>query len=625
MSGIDDILPPADGSDGSDGSTGRRSRRRADCTERDATRRPLWKRKRLWIPVGVIGVLVIGTAVSAALILPRVDTVQSELRDALPLSDQVQTALLAGDIDTAKTGAAELRDHTAKAAEAADDGVLGAYEWIPFVGPNLHAARVLASTSDRLATDVVTPATEVSLSAFTPVLGRIDLDGIRSLGQTVQTASDGLAGARAELDTIDRDSLWAQVADDVDRMDDTLTSTEDTASTFREVTGVLPDLLGADGARNYLLMFQNNAEVRSTGGNPAALVLLTVEDGTVRIAKQASSNDFPRNVRQGDVPDETVRLIEPRSDRFEQNITMFPDFPTSGALAKSYWEANIGDRVDGVLSFDPIALSYLLEATGPITLATGDQLTAENAVPTLLGAVYSQYPDYLAQDRYFASAASTIFAKLVTDTPPVVPLVTAIDRAIDERRLLMWSTVPEEQTLIEGGPLSGALPDDNTDQTAIGLYFNDIGSGSKMSYYLRSGSRIQAETCGDTTTYTVSVDMTSIAPVDAATSLPRYVTGLDGKAKGRQFDDLLVYGPVGSTVTGWKTDADLTTEEARGTDMGRGMIRIRTELAPQDTKTVDVTFTMPTSDDQGPLEVRHTPLVRPLESEITQVPCSTGG
>ncbi len=246
-------------------------------------------------------------------------------------------------------------------------------------------------------------------------------------------------------------------------------------------------------------------------------------------------------------------------------------------------------------------------------------------MPTLLGAVYSQYPDYLAQDRYFASAASTIFAKLVTDTPPVVPLVTAIDRAIDERRLLLWSTVPEEQTLIEGGPLSGALPDDNTEQTAIGLYFNDIGSGSKMSYYLRSASRIQAETCGDTTTYTVSVDMTSIAPADAATSLPRYVTGLDGKAKGRQFDDLLVYGPVGSTVTGWKTDADLTTEEARGTDMGRGMIRIRTELAPQDTKTVDVTFTMPTPDDQGPLEVRHTPLVRPLESDITQVPCSTGG
>ena len=623
MTGPETTGDPAEGADRRD-RTARAGR--ADRGDRsDRPRRPLWKRKRLWIPVGVVVLAVVGVGVSAALILPRVDTVQSELRAALPLSDQVQASLLAGDVDAAKSGAAELREHTAAAAEAADDGVLAAYEWVPAVGPNLHAARVLASATDRLATDVVTPATEVSLSAFTPVLGRIDLDGIRSLGETVDTASRGLAGARSEVDAIDRDALWAQVRDDVDLMDETLSSTQATADTFAEVTGALPDLLGADGARNYLLMFQNNAEVRSTGGNPAALVLLTVEDGAVRIAKQASSNDFPRNVRQGDVPDEPVRLVEPRSDRFEQNITMFPDFPTSGALAKSYWERYIGDRVDGVMSFDPIALSYLLEATGPITLATGDVLDAQNAVPVLLGAVYSQYPDYLAQDRYFASAAGTIFAKLVTDTPPVVPLVTALDRAIDERRLLMWSTVPEEQSLIEGGPLSGALPDDNAEQTSIGLFFNDIGSGSKMSYYLRSASRIQAETCADTTTYTVDVDMTSIAPLDAATSLPRYVTGLDGVAKGRQFDDLLVYGPVGSTVTGWSTESDLTTEEARGTDMGRGMIRIRTELAPQDTKTVRVTFTMPAADDAGPLEVRHTPLVRPLEADITQVPCSTGG
>jgi hypothetical protein len=587
--------------------------------------RPLWRRKRLWIPVGVVGVAAVAVGVSAALILPRVDTIQGELRAALPLSEDVQSSLLAGDVETAKAGAAELRDHTAKASEASQDGVLAAFEWVPVVGPNLHAARVLASASDRLATDVVTPATEVSLAAFTPVLGSIDLAGIDSLGQTVATASTGLAGARTELDDVDRDALWPQVADDVELMDDTLRTTQETADTFSCVTGILPDLLGAEGPRNYLLMFQNNAEVRATGGNPAALVLLTVEDGSVRIADQASSNDFPRNVRQGAVPDETVRLVEPRSDRFEQNITMFPDFPTSGALAKAYWERYIGDRVDGVLSFDPVALSYLLEATGPITLETGDVLDAQNAVPTLLGAVYAQYPDYLAQDRYFASAASTIFAKLVTDTPPVVPLVAALDRAIEEHRLLMWSTVPEEQALIGGGPLSGALPADNAGQTTIGLFFNDIGPGSKLGYYLRSGARVESSTCGDTTTYTVAVDMTSIAPLDAATSLPRYVTGLDGISKGRQFNDLLVYGPVGSTVSDWSTDADLLTEEARGTDGGRGMIRIRSELAPQETKAVQVTFTMPASDDAGPLEVRNTPLVRPLDSVVTEVPCTTGG
>ncbi|WP_414172819.1 DUF4012 domain-containing protein [Clavibacter tessellarius] len=213
----------------------------------------------------------------------------------------------------------------------------------------------------------------------------------------------------------------------------------------------MPALLGADGARNYLLMFQNNAEVRSTGGNPAALVLLTVEDGAVRIAKQASSNDFPRNVRQGDVPDETVRLVEPRSTGSSRTSRCSPT-PRLRRAREGVLGAVLGDRVDGVLSFDPIALSYLLEATGPITLATGDVLDAQNAVPVLLGAVCWPVPDELPRaGPLLRDAAGTIFAKLVTDTPPVVPLVTALDQAIDERRPSCGARCPRSRRSSRAG------------------------------------------------------------------------------------------------------------------------------------------------------------------------------
>ncbi|WP_414171321.1 hypothetical protein [Clavibacter tessellarius] len=175
MTGPETTGDPAEGADRRD-----RTARAGRADRGDRPRRPLWKRKRLWIPVGVVVLAVVAVGVSAALILPRVDTVQSEPpRRPAALRPGAGVAL-AGDVDAAKSGAAGLREHTAAAADAADDGVLAAYEWVPAVGPNLHAARVLASATDRLATDVVTPATEVSLSAFTPVLGRIDLDGIRS-------------------------------------------------------------------------------------------------------------------------------------------------------------------------------------------------------------------------------------------------------------------------------------------------------------------------------------------------------------------------------------------------------------------------------------------------------------
>ncbi len=44
----------------------------------------------------------------------------------------------------------------------------------------------------------------------------------------------------------------------------------------------MPAFLGADGDRNYLYVFQNNAEVRSTGGLPGNISLVHASDGRVR-------------------------------------------------------------------------------------------------------------------------------------------------------------------------------------------------------------------------------------------------------------------------------------------------------------------------------------------------------
>lgn len=52
-------------------------------------------------------------------------------------------------------------------------------------------------------------------------------------------------------------------------------------------------MLGGDGPRHYLLMFQNNAEERASGGNPASMAMITVDDGRVTLGRQASSSDFP--------------------------------------------------------------------------------------------------------------------------------------------------------------------------------------------------------------------------------------------------------------------------------------------------------------------------------------------
>ena len=59
---------------------------------------------------------------------------------------------------------------------------------------------------------------------------------------------------------------------------------------------------------------------------------------------------------------------------------MFPDFPTAARLAQAMWERAFGVKVDGVISLDPVALSYMIGATADVTLANGEVLTEENVV-----------------------------------------------------------------------------------------------------------------------------------------------------------------------------------------------------------------------------------------------------
>ena len=174
-------------------------------------------------------------------------------------------------------------------------------------------------------------------------------------------------------------------------------------------------MLGADGPRDYLVLFQNNAEWRSLGGIPGAMALLHTDDGAMTprragVVGGLSASTTSRCCRSAT---RSRRSTASAPGKWIQNVTQVPDFAVSGALAREMWaREHGGQQVDGVIALDPVALSYLLEATGPVTLPTGDVLTSENAVPLLLNEVYQRYEDPADQDAFFAAAAATVFDAL---------------------------------------------------------------------------------------------------------------------------------------------------------------------------------------------------------------------
>ena len=488
------------------------------------------------------GGVVFAAVLGGLLILAVVATVWIGVRGALAyghLRDAQQTAAAVrenlADPATASDAIASLAADTGAAHAMTSDPVWNLAEGLPWVGPQLAAVATVAESLDGVTSTALRPLSEVAASfqvdALKPQDGQLDLAPLQQISGAAQTASDGVGAAAASVSSIDRTALIAPVRAAVDEVDALLVEAGTATDALARATQLIPSMLGADAPRDYLVLFQNNAEWRSLGGIPGAMALIHTEGGAISLAAQESSSDYPR-YDDAVLPlgDEITAIYGERPGRWIQNVTQLPDFAISGALAREMWaRQHGGQQVDGVIALDPVALSYLLEATGPITLPTGDVLAPDNAVQLLLNDVYSRYTRPADQDAFFAMAAAAVFEKLSGGDVDPAALVGALTRAGDEDRLLLWSTHENEQSVLEGTTLAGGLPVSDDEAARFGVYVND-GTGSKMDFYQNAKTALEWSSCtldaaGTATGDAVlTVTIGNTAPADAA-SLPAYITG----------------------------------------------------------------------------------------------------
>ncbi|WP_173922347.1 DUF4012 domain-containing protein [Agromyces sp. Marseille-P2726] len=584
-----------------------------------ATKRPLIRSARLWVPVGIV-VVIVGLGIVGMLLANRAFAAKDALEAAIPLAEQTQQQLAAGDNEGAKATAQQVTEYAAEARKQTDDPLWRSLEWVPVAGPNLQAVRVASASVDELVSDAVLPATEVSVEALKPQGGAIDVAAVEQLAQTVGTAASSVRNVAAELERLDRPALIGPVADGIAKLDRVVAELTPTLDAADKTLKLLPAALGADGPRNYLMLFQNNAESRGTGGNPAAIVMVNVTDGVISIAQQASSADFANNRPEPIVAidPETEALYGDKIGRFMQDITLTPDFTESAEIMRAWWAETFGTQVDGVVSFDPVGLSYLLGATGPVTLPTGETLTSENAVSQLLNEVYFRY-EAEEQDAFFAGAAATVFEVLRSGSGDMSALVESLGRAIDEGRLMYVPSDAAEAEYIADTRVSGTLPVDNTGQTIVGVYVDDITEG-KLDYYAKLAVDATSDQCtADAPTFTTTATFASTLDPAAVEDLAEYISPARFFEKGWISTDLVLYGPVGSTFSSATVDG-APAEATALPHLGRPAVKVNILNGPGESHTVAATFTG-AAGEYGPLEVWHTPMVQPTDVTVSMPGC----
>ncbi|HEY3340097.1 MAG TPA: DUF4012 domain-containing protein, partial [Propionicimonas sp.] len=348
--------------------------------------------------------------------------VKNELEAAQGAVSSVQSG---GDTKTAITSIAT---HARAAVVAAHDPVWHFAEGTPYAGDNLRAVRLASESLEALSADLAVPV----LNAFGnpgdgPVLGRVV--------PLMQAAAPRVDELTREITEVQKSpSLVAQVRGGVDQVAQVL-------EVAKPALELVPRLLGSDGPKNYLMAALNNAELSGPGGVAASQTLIRADHGKIAITRQADSSNYKYN-QVVDVPldPSTTDILGDFMLRMPNTAVSRPDFPTSAKLLKAFWQRDIhNDQIDGVFSIDPIALSHVFEATGPITLSTGDKATSQNIVRLLLKDTYSRYEDPAKGDAFFKEVAMAVFDKVSKGQFDLRKMLSAVQAGIAGGSVMFWS------------------------------------------------------------------------------------------------------------------------------------------------------------------------------------------
>jgi hypothetical protein len=296
-----------------------------------------------------------------------------------------------------------------------------------------------------------------------------DLVGLMASSRTDVTAvADAMQAAQRELDAMPR-GLVSQLADARNQVVDELQRVQPTLDSYLRVQDQLPDMLGMNGPRRYLVLAEDPAELRPSGGFIGVYGLVTFDQGrlTERTFRNTLLLDFAPGPPYVKPPTGLGNhLLGTKYSWQLADAGWSPDFPTAAQKALELYTLESGDsRIDGVIALNTYAIDLVLGVTGPITVPEyGVTFTAGQTTMTALA--NTRQPTDPSTDRkaILASFGSELLnAMMATPTARWPDLLTALTDAASQRQLMAWTKDAGAEALISWAGWDGAVRQDGGD------------------------------------------------------------------------------------------------------------------------------------------------------------------
>ncbi len=139
---------------------------------------------------------------------------------------------------------------------------------------------------------------------------------------------------------------------------------------------------GQSGTHRYLILFQNSAELRPTGGFPGSYAVVTFKDGRLADFFVDDIYNPDGQIKSPVVPPVPLQHITP--DWGMRDANWFVDFPTSARVIQDFYKKETGQTVEGVITINPALVTDILKVIGPVAMPTYNlTLDADNFTTTI--------------------------------------------------------------------------------------------------------------------------------------------------------------------------------------------------------------------------------------------------
>src|SRR3990167_2890387 len=356
----------------------------------------------------------------------------------------------------------------------------------------------------------------------------------------------------------------------------------------------LPDILGKDEPKTYLILFQNDKERRATGGFLTSYAVFNIDKG--RIKKESSDDIYQLDNSLSShprAPREILAYHKVVSQFVIRDSNLSPDFVESIKLFNSLYQKSPKKvDYDGIITLDSKVLVDMLtifgdtEAGGVVWNAKEDKRCDCPQVIYTLFDIVDRPVNYVKEDRkgILGQLMQALLLKVLGFSPSRYwgPFIENSIHNLDTKHILVHFPDKTLQESIEKLNYGGRIRQFNGDY----LHINNVNfAGAKSNLFVNETVESKTTFKGNTVEREVLIDWRNPYP-HSDCNLER--GGLCLNAQLRNW--IRIYVPKGSKLVEFiGSETPVKTYDELGKTVFEGFLRVN----PLGKATVQVTYTLP--------------------------------